>query len=160
MLNIKVVRVLNNNELKEIDTKLLANSDAPKLSFRFENSSLEMTLGNKTQFSKNFYVKITKNNSKNEKWAIASYRAPYSAQLNSKDAHRSEVPYRNALSLFGVKKENLLNLKVFQSFKSIDSYEVRSKRNKKYRIDFTQLKTDDTWKCKWTGSSCTKGAPC
>lgn len=141
LYNIKVRRVLENEELQEISHDLLIDRNAPALDFLFERNEIRILMGKKTSFSKRFYMNIINKKRNTKKWVVASYESAYGSAYKEEDAHKSDAPYKQALALFNLPEKTFVDYRVFTNIGRPHKVEVSSLRNRPYTIDLKEFKT-------------------
>ena len=142
--NIRVQRILTQDELNEVNPSTLESLLKLDVSVSFKNSILTFSLGKKIEFNQNFYLKITNSQAKSEKWVIAKYQNTYSGKSSEKNQYRSDIAYKQIISLFSLGSDFFKNKFPFNISKNFKVIKVESFRNRPYEIKGPSLTLDPT----------------
>lgn len=110
---VKVKRVLDNDEIE--DRLAFIPDNALKMTFRFENGEASFILGNKLDFSREFYLEVEKKiHGKVTKQLVIAFNSEVSDQVYEKKvAHRSDHLYLRFKALYQLTSEFFRDHRIF-----------------------------------------------
>ena len=115
--------------------------DHMKMTFTFENETLEYQLGKQVNFSQDFYIAL-KTKSKGVVVALANDKLPFEGMVNKKEEHRSSHKYDRVKALFSLPVNFFLDLSIFDNEELERSIVFSNIRNESFSVDFESTTTN------------------
>jgi hypothetical protein len=113
---IKVVRRLNEGEITDKTWGQFFPNLNRTILFTFEKGALTFLIGKKLSFDRTFYVAVRLGGEEKWKAAIVKNVAKGEEFYIKENAHRSDIPYRKALTLLKLKDEEFVDKRVLRSW--------------------------------------------
>lgn len=118
---------------QSVEEKHFFPDSTQKLTFVFENKTLEFTLGNKLQTSRSFYVKLVELPKGEEKWIVAKDHSPDTGIYSKEEINNSPFQYKRFHSLFYLDESFFHDTRIFKD----SNMELSSAlMDKTYSLDF------------------------
>lgn len=143
---VKIKRFITKEEKSRSDEKFYFPKDSPTLEFKFENSNVVFTLGNKLEFDQSFYMKV--NDKTGENWVIAYDSSALDGAYSKHEFHRNDMKYRKIGAVFSLTNEYYYDTHIYpqifysNNFSVWKTMTIENIRNKKFSIDFESFTTD------------------
>ncbi|OUR98489.1 hypothetical protein A9Q84_03505 [Halobacteriovorax marinus] len=110
-----------------------------KMTFRFENGTLEYRLGKKLDYSQEFYIQFVGQG--RDVVAISKDSLPFEGVIAKEGAHKSDHKYRRIKALFFLPPNFFMKMNLFPSDITNEVISFSNIRNRDFTVDFQNYKT-------------------
>lgn len=136
--------VIPDEEVEKVGRSFFINEKNSWVKFQFERGLVEVYLGKKIDFSKDFYMEIFDSTKSKTEMAIVEDSKPEEAVINAAGNEKSDYKYRRLQSLLWLPKDFVLDQNLFSKEKflgeEIDRIEIANKKKVPFTL-FPKSKT-------------------